>query len=569
MHIILRMTIVGFAVLMLPCTSWSVGKLSKKKAETIRSAPAVRIEVESEIIKEELTAVAASLLNKYGDFAVLTDSEPPTDESVITLKIRCKGEDVKGHYLLAIPRQDNPGVIDFDFLPDSIQPPHGAEIEGEITFLKSGKRLHKKKFKGDAFPPIVAPGIMKVSERWSDPDPERLRIESTYLTPAQQYRDTNAYKADPYLRAMAAEKSYVPTLLELLADIYGPDVIHQARLDADTLIQRAGASILTTEKEKQWLFRTEGLVFSSPAVLGETVFFGSWDRRFYAVEAKTGRERWKFKTGGRVVSDPAISEGVVFFGSEDSLLYALDAATGNELWKYQAVTAVSSSPVVSNGSVFFGSRDGIIHAVEAKTGQPVWQFQTSGASSKTPSVSGETVYVGYGDNILYALDARTGSEIWSSTLTVTITSPLTISQGVIYLGGQDDHLHAVSAETGEHLWKFRTYGVVYSGSVISGGIIYFGSADCYIYAVDIANGEERWHFSTGSRVYATPSVHEGVVYCASQDGKLYAIDALAGFELWKMDSGGALWSSPAVAGDLVLFGSEDKNLYAVDRIMTD
>ena len=56
-----------------------------------------------------------------------------------------------------------------------------------------------------------------------------------------------------------------------------------------------------------------------------TVYFGSRDRRFYAVRAD-GRKQWEFKTGGWVDSSPALArDGAVYFGSWDRGFYALGA----------------------------------------------------------------------------------------------------------------------------------------------------------------------------------------------------------------------------------------------------
>ncbi|MDT9191305.1 MAG: PQQ-binding-like beta-propeller repeat protein, partial [Limnospira sp. PMC 894.15] len=71
-----------------------------------------------------------------------------------------------------------------------------------------------------------------------------------------------------------------------------------------------------------WKFRTEDGIFSSPAVSGGVVYFGSYDNHLYAVDANTGQERWKFKTESVIFSSPAVSGGVVYFGSLDNHLYA-------------------------------------------------------------------------------------------------------------------------------------------------------------------------------------------------------------------------------------------------------
>ncbi len=84
----------------------------------------------------------------------------------------------------------------------------------------------------------------------------------------------------------------------------------------------------------KWKFKSGGYVFSSPAVSGDLVYFGSNDSSFYALDKPTGKMAWKYKTGGVISSSPAVADGVVYFVSFDGYLYALDASDGKEIWKF-------------------------------------------------------------------------------------------------------------------------------------------------------------------------------------------------------------------------------------------
>ncbi|WP_434222013.1 PQQ-binding-like beta-propeller repeat protein [Limnospira platensis CENA597] len=113
-----------------------------------------------------------------------------------------------------------------------------------------------------------------------------------------------------------------------------------------------------------WRFSTQAAISSSPAVSEGIVYFGSWDRHLYALDANTGQERWRFRTQAVIDSSPAVSAGVVYFGSYDNHLYALDANTGQERWHFQTENWIRSSPAVSDGIVYFGSGDNHLYAVK-------------------------------------------------------------------------------------------------------------------------------------------------------------------------------------------------------------
>ncbi|HVS69319.1 MAG TPA: PQQ-binding-like beta-propeller repeat protein [Mycobacteriales bacterium] len=97
----------------------------------------------------------------------------------------------------------------------------------------------------------------------------------------------------------------------------------------------------------KWFFHTDDSVTASPAVVGNSVYVGAWDGKFYSLNATTGRQQWVFDINvtnpvafGQIVSSAAVepfpvagthrSEEVVLFGGSSSL-WALSADTGKLL----------------------------------------------------------------------------------------------------------------------------------------------------------------------------------------------------------------------------------------------
>ncbi len=73
----------------------------------------------------------------------------------------------------------------------------------------------------------------------------------------------------------------------------------------------------------RWEFITGDAVRSSPAIGSDgTVYVGSYDKKLYAINGKSGVKLWEFKTGDVVYSSPAIgSDGTIYVGSDK--LYAI------------------------------------------------------------------------------------------------------------------------------------------------------------------------------------------------------------------------------------------------------
>ena len=68
-----------------------------------------------------------------------------------------------------------------------------------------------------------------------------------------------------------------------------------------------------------WSHGTGSYVYASAAVSrvrgrrGRTVFVGSYDGRFYALSARTGRTRWTYNAGGKISGSATVIGRVVYF----------------------------------------------------------------------------------------------------------------------------------------------------------------------------------------------------------------------------------------------------------------
>jgi outer membrane protein assembly factor BamB len=309
----------------------------------------------------------------------------------------------------------------------------------------------------------------------------------------------------------------------------------------------------------KWKFKTGGAVISTPAVSGDTAYFGSNDHYLYAVNLADGVQRWKFRTGSRVTSSPAVYDGRVFFGSYDGNIYAVDATTGEQRWKF-----------ASEGERRFTGRH--LHGSDpAGESMPdPFDFYLS-----SPAIAQDTVYVGSGDGNIYALDASSGALRWKFRTGNVVHASPAIANGIVYIGSWDSYFYAVDAKSGQERWRFKTgedqkianQVGIQSSATIAGGMVYFGCRDSNLYALDAVSGAKKWAFSNkGSWVISTPIALDGTLYFATSDsGLFHAVDARTGalkyslsFHHWPM------FSSPAIAGRNLYIGSNSGTLMAID-----
>jgi outer membrane protein assembly factor BamB len=80
-----------------------------------------------------------------------------------------------------------------------------------------------------------------------------------------------------------------------------------------------------------WSRPTGGYVYASPAVAGKLVLVGSYDHRFYALDAGTGAIRWRFVADGPISGAASVIDGVVWFSTFAERTYALRLGDGHVL----------------------------------------------------------------------------------------------------------------------------------------------------------------------------------------------------------------------------------------------
>jgi outer membrane protein assembly factor BamB len=209
-----------------------------------------------------------------------------------------------------------------------------------------------------------------------------------------------------------------------------------------------------------WRFQA-GAIESSPLLRNGILYFGSWDKKVYALDVKTHKPRWVFRTGDEVKSAPAYAYGTIFIGSYDGHVYGLDALTGKLRWRGSAQSRFGgtgnfySTPAVAYGRVYIGNTDGKVYAFGARSGHLLWVKGTKGYVYSSPAVWRRTVYVGSGDGHLYALDAGTGDVRWRFSTRGGIYGAPTIIDGVVYFAsGSRRRTWALDARTRKQLWTY-------------------------------------------------------------------------------------------------------------------
>jgi len=337
-------------------------------------------------------------------------------------------------------------------------------------------------------------------------------------------------------------------------------------------------------REPLWKFKTRGAVVASPALSadGSTLYVGSSDARFYAIDTFSGESKW---TNGlrlpAAIQNSAVidDDGVIYVSCLDNRLYAIiDQEDHGEIdWRYQTPGKHSGAPAVSpdDGSISFGSTDNHLWSV-FPDGTTKWVYSATNDVGAPVVASDGTIYVVSGGYVR-GVKAADGTETSVYTPGEAILSiPAVGLADVLYFGSKKGRIYALDPGTGTNggaLWNFNTGKPIMSSPAIGAdGQVYVASENSLVYCLSL-DGQLLWSVATRSPIHSALSIGaDGTVYGGADDGRLYAFapDAISptsklGKILWTVKTRGPVRSSAAIdAFGVVYFGSSDSYVYAVE-----
>jgi len=312
------------------------------------------------------------------------------------------------------------------------------------------------------------------------------------------------------------------------------------------------------------------------AVIGATEVNGEFT--FTLVDAT-----WIAATKDGITSSPTVgADGTVYVGSNDGGFYALNGADGSIKWRYALVPAslidTGSAAIDAKGVIYFGGGNGNLHALIDNGTSPTlkWTATLGGPITNAPAIAEDgTVYIRIergttGANAeaqLVAVSGVDGVVKWRHAFgqEASYASPSIGADGTIYVAGGDGALHAVTP-AGLTKWKFAAEGQVYSSPAIDReGNVYFSSIGGTVFSLTAA-GVQRWRTPVGGFVSSSLALANGTAYLGSYDRRLYALDMNTGAVRWSYLMGDEVRaSSPAVAQDgSVFIGSYDRTIHQVN-----
>ncbi|MBX7186469.1 MAG: PQQ-binding-like beta-propeller repeat protein [Vicinamibacteria bacterium] len=306
-----------------------------------------------------------------------------------------------------------------------------------------------------------------------------------------------------------------------------------------------------------WTFSAGRPIMGGALATDDALFFVCDNGFLYRLDRSNGREIWRYDLGDAqtprilphsVVYDydheapqPVLADGTIFVGSGDASFHAVNAATGERRWRVAVKGKVRSTALVVGPNVVFGTWGGELHAADRVTGKDVWLKDLKAPVTSSPAMIGNRLVVGTRGSALLGLTPETGEPAWTigfwgSWVESTATQG---DDGLGYVGSSDlRRVLCFDPKDGRIIWRTDVHGAPWGKPLVTEKYVYDGASAIVPYMTRHAGGVVAIDRKTGKLAWRFP--------LTNPPGTLHY-----GFA-----------GSPARAGDAFVIGGMDGALYA-------
>ena len=203
-----------------------------------------------------------------------------------------------------------------------------------------------------------------------------------------------------------------------------------------------------------WKHAIQDQIRCCPTVVSGRCFVAGCDGALHIIDVTTGMAQGSVPINAPTGVTPAVHGNSVFFGTEAGEVFAIDWKAAKVTWTYsdpRSNQPIRSCPAVTGELVVIGGRSKKIYGLDTKTGELKWFFPTRNRVDSSPVIVGQRVFVGGGDGRLYALSLTDGRKLWEyETGAGFVGSPavadgrlvIANDSGVVYCFGQPPTVNA-------------------------------------------------------------------------------------------------------------------------------
>ena len=235
-------------------------------------------------------------------------------------------------------------------------------------------------------------------------------------------------------------------------------------LSGDTLYVPSGGmyALSTHDGSERWAYPTRDGVTTTPVIVDDTLYAGSYGDTVYALDATAGNVRWIYPTYGRVYVAPIVNQGVVYagIGNAGARLFAIDAKSGKLIWKTTMVISSMAQLIIAGGVLYTSQNNNSLVGINLQNGEVMWR--KSGIPRASFLEHDSVLYVTSVSGDVYAFETQTRQLIWQEhlrTLGAGDVSRMKLIGEELYVGFNDlgkihfVSIHAINSRTGREDWS--------------------------------------------------------------------------------------------------------------------
>ena len=252
----------------------------------------------------------------------------------------------------------------------------------------------------------------------------------------------------------------------------------------------------------------------------------------YAFERSTGKVRWKYRTTSVPTDIVRIGENV-YFGSFQDKWYALKIRTGELVWKFSTGASNEEchfvrSPVADQTYLYLTGLDGVIYSLDAKSGRIAWKKKLPAPASTALALKDKMLFVGANDNRIYRLNTETGNTVAELPVEALPLGRITLTANglMLLLENQTERWgYVVSLTTDlKPIWrqKFSPEWASERPTVLGESVI-VGNCRGEVAALSASDGTSQWKLSLKGCIRSIEN-SENRVFIGVQEGTIYAYD---------------------------------------------
>jgi outer membrane protein assembly factor BamB len=275
--------------------------------------------------------------------------------------------------------------------------------------------------------------------------------------------------------------------------------------------------IYDSNKNEYITINTNSPIMASPALDDKRIVISTTDSTISCYAIATQKILWTIKTGAAVVAPPVIKDGVVYCGASDRKFRAIDLKSGKVRWSYDSLRGhVEARPLLADGKVIVGAWDEHLYCFDEKTGKLVWKWKNDrpgilfSPAACEPVYAHNKVFIVAPDRFMTAIDIKTGRQIWrTNAFKVRESIGISENRERVYIRTMNDSLYALSTRSlvPKVIWGLNAgFGYDINSSQIKEkeGVVFFTTKNGELFAVEGSSGKLLWKFKEDVVIAHTP-----------------------------------------------------------------